>query len=128
MDPPKPPLPSPRYLPFQPIGSHTSNSIRESTAGSMTPRTRQKAGSAGNGAAEAAGSGTILTPAATASAPTIVVAGSASDRRSSHDDARSRPAPDDVEMTSQTHEAAAAILINPPRSKAACQVDLESRE
>src|SRR5271167_419627 len=45
MEPAKPPLPTPRYLPFHPLaGSHTSNSMCESADGVRTPCTRQNSG------------------------------------------------------------------------------------
>jgi hypothetical protein len=49
MKPPDPPLPTPMYLPFQPlVGSHTSNSMCESAVGHMKPSTRQNSGTEAN--------------------------------------------------------------------------------
>src|SRR5580658_5900811 len=80
MDPAKPPLPTPRYLPFQPeIGNQTSKSIFESLEGRITPCTRQNAGNFLNSASSeevAALSGPENSPAGTIRAIMIVVSGS----------------------------------------------------
>src|SRR6476646_8516079 len=81
MDPAKPPLPSPRYLPFHPeSGSQTSILISESLAGLMLAATRQNAGRFLTAAAGTPGGGTNA-PASTGCASVIVVSGSLSAAR-----------------------------------------------
>src|SRR5580658_6962053 len=78
MLPPNPPLPTPKYFPFQPdTGSQTSNSMWESLEGCITPWMRQNAGSFSRSltaAADAGGDG-LKAPTATTWAAVIVVAG-----------------------------------------------------
>src|ERR1700688_3560554 len=78
MLPANPPLPSPRYFPFQPdAGSHTSNSMCESLDGWITPCTRQNAGSAFQAASAGpfggGAPGGVKAPAATTCAAVKVV-------------------------------------------------------
>src|ERR1700722_13274034 len=87
MEPAKPPLPTPRYLPFQPdIGIHTSNSILESLEGRMMAWTRQNAGSLANSAEARAvdGMGGEKSPAAMICTWLMVVPGSCSCAMLSH--------------------------------------------
>src|SRR5689334_4930892 len=95
MDPAKPPLPCPRYLPFQPVsGSHTSILMSESLAGLMVAVTRQNAG---RFLADAAGTpepdGGTNAPAATGCADVMVVSGSFNAARLSQVAARAECAP-----------------------------------
>src|ERR1700722_20581834 len=80
MDAAKPPLPTPRYLPFQPaIGNQTSKSMFESLEGRIAPCTRQNAGSFLNSACCAAVgvlSGPENSPAGTIRAIVMEVSGS----------------------------------------------------
>src|SRR6266853_5357782 len=78
MYPAKPPLPSPRYFPFQPVsGSHISILMSESLAGLIVAVTRQNAG---RFLADAAGTpepdGGTNAPASTGCASVMVVSGS----------------------------------------------------
>src|SRR5690242_11683232 len=78
MDPAKPPLPCPRYLPFQPVsGSHTSILMSESLAGLMVAVTRQNAGRfLVDGAGTPEPDGGTNAPASTGCADVMVVSGS----------------------------------------------------
>src|SRR5438270_11266766 len=80
MYPAKPPLPWPRYLPFQPVsGSQTSISMAESFAGLMVACTRQKAGRFfPENSDSLSRAGGTKAPAATCSADVMVVSGSLS--------------------------------------------------
>jgi hypothetical protein len=77
MLPANPPLPTPRYFPFQTdAGSHTSNSMCESLVGWITPCTRQKAGRAFQAASAGpfgGAPGGVKAPAATTWAAVKVV-------------------------------------------------------
>src|SRR6516225_6367485 len=85
MLPAKPPLPTPWYLPFQPVtGIHTSILISESLAGLSSAVTRQKAGASLNTAGFGAGLGNSNAPAATTCADVMVVSGSLSVLKLSH--------------------------------------------
>src|SRR5579864_3359697 len=76
MDPANPPLPTPRYRPFQPVsGSHTSNLISESLAGLIVAATRQNAGRFFTEAGGTFSPGGINAPAATGCADVMVVSG-----------------------------------------------------
>src|SRR5215467_14749401 len=75
MLPANPPLPTPAYLPFQPVtGIHTSILMSESDAGLISAVTRQNAGVASAEAGPPPGG--IKGPAATLCAEVIVVSGS----------------------------------------------------
>src|SRR2546423_1706127 len=78
MYPAKPPLPCPRYLPFQPVsGSHISILMSESLAGVMTVVTRQNAGRFLADAADTPEpDGGTNAPAATGCADVMLVSGS----------------------------------------------------
>src|SRR5215472_2228548 len=90
MFPAKPPFPSPRYFPFQPLsGSQTSILISESWAGLMVACTRQNAGRFLTEAGGALAPGGINCPAATSCAEVMVVSGRLSLARLSHE---ARPA------------------------------------
>jgi len=82
MPPAKPPLPSPRYLPFHPMsGSHTSTLTSESLAGLIVAATRQNAGTFFTEAGGALAPGGMNAPAATGCANVMVVSGSLSAAR-----------------------------------------------
>src|SRR5882724_7986605 len=84
MLPDQPPLPTPMNLWFQPsAGIHTSILISESELGRMVAATRQKAGSWRNGFCCGLRFGRVKAPAATASALSMVVAGTESAAKSS---------------------------------------------
>src|SRR5713226_9542306 len=93
MTPAQPPLPTAWNLPFQPpAGSQTSTLISESLIGFNVAATRQNANSVLNARAAAgaevaapAGAGGVKAPAETVCASVIVVFGSVSDARPSHD-------------------------------------------
>src|SRR6476646_1383160 len=76
MDPANPPVPCPRYLPFQPVsGSHTSILISESLAGLIVAATRQNAGRFFTEAGGSLAPGGINAPVATGCADVMVVSG-----------------------------------------------------
>src|SRR6185312_9691799 len=82
MPPAKPPLPSPRYLPFHPVsGSHTSILISESLVGLIVAATRQNAGRFFTEAGGTIAPGGMNAPAATGCANVMVVSGSLSAAR-----------------------------------------------
>src|SRR6266513_4152076 len=90
MEPANPPLPTPRYFPFQPAaGSQTSNSMCESADGVSVACTRQNAGKRSN-AVKISADGRRSparkwnAPGATSLALVIVVLGSVSLAKLSH--------------------------------------------
>src|SRR5262245_1514362 len=86
MNPAKPPLPCPRYFPFQPVsGIQTSILISESLAGLMVACTRQNAGRFLTEAGGALAPGGTNCPAATCCAEVMVVSGSLSAARLSQE-------------------------------------------
>src|SRR6516162_8348753 len=85
MLPAKPPFPTPWYLPFHPVvGIHTSILMSESGAGLISAMTRQKSGNC----LTSGRVGAAKVPAATTCAEVIVVSGSLSPLKLSHDAAR----------------------------------------
>src|SRR6185312_17445590 len=92
MPPAKPPLPTPRYLPFHPVsGIHTSILISESFAGLIVAATRQNAGRFFTEAGGTLAPGGIKAPASTGCARLMVVSGSLSAARLSQVAAMAEP-------------------------------------
>src|SRR5258708_1884125 len=82
-EPPKPPLPAPRKLPFHPAGSgnHTSAMIAESAVGVRVTATRQKS----TGAVRVRSVSTMLEPFLTTATEVILPSCNGNCARFSHD-------------------------------------------